>query len=54
MSDTDESKDKRERLRAAGWRVGTVQEFLGLSDEELESVESRRAELVRDGVSRDG
>jgi DNA-binding XRE family transcriptional regulator len=27
--------EKRERLEKAGWRVGTVQEFLGLSDAEV-------------------
>lgn len=30
---------KRERLEAAGWRVGTVQEFLGLTDEESAVIE---------------
>jgi hypothetical protein len=27
-------KDKRERLEAHGWRFGSAQDFLGLSDEE--------------------
>lgn len=27
--------DKKARLEKAGWKVGTVQEFLGLSDEEM-------------------
>jgi len=27
--------DKRRRLEQAGWKVGTVQEFLGLSDAEM-------------------
>jgi ribosome-binding protein aMBF1 (putative translation factor) len=27
-------QDKRRRLEAAGWKVGSAQEFLGLSDEE--------------------
>jgi DNA-binding XRE family transcriptional regulator len=30
---------KRERLEEAGWQVGTVQEFLGMSDEEAAFVE---------------
>lgn len=30
---------KRKRLEAKGWRVGTVQEFLGLSDEESAYIE---------------
>ena len=30
---------KRRRLECAGWRVGTVQEFLGLSDEEATLIE---------------
>ncbi len=31
--------DKRRRLERAGWRVGTVQEFLGLTDEESAFIE---------------
>ena len=34
---------KRRQLQAAGWQVGTVQEFLGLSDVESELVEMRVA-----------
>lgn len=34
---------KRKRLQKAGWRVGTVHEFLGLSDAEAELVEMRVA-----------
>ena len=34
-------KSKRERLEAKGWRLGTAQEFLGLSDEENVYVELR-------------
>ena len=32
---------KRQRLEAKGWRVGTVEEFLGLSPEESAYVELR-------------
>ena len=32
-------KDKKARLERAGWRVGSVQEFLGLSDVEAALVE---------------
>jgi transcriptional regulator with XRE-family HTH domain len=32
-------KSKRERLKAAGWAVGGVQEFLGLSDAEAALIE---------------
>ena len=32
-------QEKRKRLEAAGWRVGTVSEFLGLSDEEAALIE---------------
>jgi hypothetical protein len=35
--------DKQKRLEARGWRVGTVQEFIGLSDEELLFIELRLA-----------
>lgn len=34
---------KRERLEAAGWKVGSVDEFLGLSDEESLFVELKLA-----------
>jgi DNA-binding XRE family transcriptional regulator len=34
---------KRERLESAGWRVGTVQEFLNLSDDEALFVELKLA-----------
>jgi ribosome-binding protein aMBF1 (putative translation factor) len=34
-------KAKKERLEKKGWKVGTVQEFLGLSDEEAAYVELR-------------
>jgi len=31
--------EKKKRLEAAGWRVGTVREFLGLTDEEEALIE---------------
>src|SRR6266571_3149778 len=34
-------RSKRERLEAKGWRLGTAQEFLGLSNEETAYVELR-------------
>src|SRR5260221_13862641 len=34
-------KSKKERLEAKGWRLGSAQEFLGLSDEEAAYVELR-------------
>lgn len=33
----------RERLEAAGWKVGDAQEFLGLSDEEMAYIDLRIA-----------
>ena len=33
------NREKRKRLERAGWRVGTVQEFLGLSEAEAALVE---------------
>lgn len=36
-------KKKKGRLVAAGWRSGTVSEFLGLSPEEIEFVELKHA-----------
>ncbi len=32
-------EQKRKKLRAAGWKVGSTREFLGLSDEEAAFVE---------------
>ena len=32
-------KAKRKRLTAKGWKIGTVEEFLGLSDEESAYIE---------------
>ncbi len=32
-------QEKKKRLEAAGWRVGTVSEFLGLTDEEATLIE---------------
>ena len=40
---------KRKRLKAAGWRTGSVAEFLGLSAEEMELIDMkiRLSDLVR-------
>jgi hypothetical protein len=32
-------KQKQKRLQAKGWKVGTVKQFLGLSDEESAYIE---------------
>ena len=32
-------EEKKKRLEAKGWKIGTVKEFLGLSDEESEYIE---------------
>jgi len=34
---------KRKRLESAGWQVGDIDEFLGLSEEELEFIEAKLA-----------
>ena len=34
---------KRKRLEKAGWKVGTTQDFLNLSDEEMALIEMKRA-----------
>ena len=36
-------KNKRERLKAAGWAVGSVQEFLGLSEADAALIEMKLA-----------
>ena len=36
-------KTKKERLKKAGWKVGTAKEFLGLSDEEAALIEMKLA-----------
>jgi len=40
---TTMKKAKRARLEAAGWKVGTVRQFLGLSDEEAAFVDLKLA-----------
>jgi predicted XRE-type DNA-binding protein len=42
--------DKKKRLEARGWRVGTVTEFLGLSPEEEEYIELKLR--LADGLRR--
>ena len=32
-------EEKKKRLEAKGWKIGTVKEFLGLSNEESEYIE---------------
>lgn len=32
-------KNKKKRLEAAGWKVGTIKEFLDLTDEEVQYIE---------------
>ncbi len=34
---------KRDRLQRAGWRIGSAQDFLGLSDDEMALIEMRLA-----------
>ena len=36
-------KAKKEHLKKAGWKVGTVKEFLGMSDEEAALIEMKLA-----------
>ena len=36
-------KSKKERLKKAGWKVGTAEEFLGLTDEEAALIEMKLA-----------
>jgi predicted XRE-type DNA-binding protein len=43
QGDNTMEKLKRERLKAKGWQVGSVQEFLNLSDEESEFIEVKLA-----------
>ncbi|WP_176453366.1 hypothetical protein [Pseudanabaena sp. SR411] len=33
--------EKRQRLEMTGWKAGTVEEFLGLSPQEIASIETR-------------
>jgi hypothetical protein len=40
------SAEKKQILEAAGWKVGTVAEFLGLSPEEEAIIESRYMDEV--------
>ena len=49
-------KGKREKLKAAGWAVGSVQDFLGLSDAEAALIEVKLAlsRTLRDRRQRRG
>ena len=38
----DMDTGKRKRLEAAGWKVGSVKDFLGLSEEEMKSLEAEK------------
>jgi ribosome-binding protein aMBF1 (putative translation factor) len=39
----DVDKNKRKRLEAAGWRVGSTAEFLGLTPEEMQLIDMKLA-----------
>lgn len=41
MRDYDDASRKRKRLEARGWNVGSVKEFLNLSDQESAYIELR-------------
>ena len=52
--------EKRKRLEAAGWRVGTAREFLGLTDEEAALIELKldlaravKAERIRRKITQE-
>jgi len=52
--------EKKKRLETAGWRVGTVSEFLGLTDEETALIELKldlakavKAERIRRQMTQD-
>src|SRR2546427_12597682 len=49
-------KSKREKLKAAGWAVGSVQDFLGLSDADAALIEMKLAlsRTLRDRRQRRG
>jgi len=49
-------RSKREKLEAAGWAVGSVQEFLGLSDADAALIEMKLAlsRTLRDRRQRRG
>jgi DNA-binding XRE family transcriptional regulator len=49
-------EDKRKRLSAGGWKIGSAKEFLRLTDEEAAYIELklRLAESVRDRRRRQG
>lgn len=38
---------KRKKLQSAGWSVGTVQEFLNLSNEEMALIEMKRSLILK-------
>lgn len=40
------NKQKKQQLKSGGWQVGSAREFLGLSEEEIRLIETKRA-LIR-------
>ena len=44
--------DKKDNLIAAGFQVGTVQEFLGLSDDDMISIENKIHEHNRNKINK--
>ena len=46
MSEESVKTRKRQMFEAAGFRVGTVQEFLGLSDAEMARIERKLARVL--------
>jgi hypothetical protein len=37
----------KRRLEEKGWKVGSVKEFLNLTDEDVRAIEERRAEIEK-------
>lgn len=52
QEETPMSREKRERLEAAGWKVAGVAEFLGLSEDERVRV-GEAAELAKQPIELD-
>lgn len=45
-----DAKTKR-RLEEDGWKIGSVKEFLNLTDEDVRAIEERRVELNKEDRS---
>ena len=53
LEESDLKTTKLERLKAAGWKVGRTEDFLSLSDEEVQAVALKLSLIASGGRTHD-